>query len=233
MEQISRRLAALAAFVPAGSSVADIGTDHAYLPVYLVKTDVCRRVIATDVREGPFGSAKVKVQEHGLDGRIELRLGDGLQALEPGEAEVLVLAGMGGNTIREILTGAPQVLKQCTRLILQPMADAGDLRIWLAGRGWKIWDERLVEEDGRIYVILAAVPGEESTKDKLYLELGPRLIEKKDPLLAVYLERITNKYEKILASLAASKSKPAQAKKTVITEKLTRMRELADACKVQ
>lgn len=231
--ELSRRLAALAAYVPAGSAVADIGTDHAYLPVYLVKTGVCRRVIATDVREGPFSSAKDKVKGYGLDGRIELRLGDGLQALKPGEAEVLVLAGMGGNTIREILAAAPPVLNQCTRLVLQPMADAGDLRIWLAGRGWKIWNEQLVKEDGRIYVILAAVPGEESAKDELYLELGPRLIEKKDPLLAVYLERITNKYERVLAGLAVSQSKAAQAKKIMIIEKLTRMRELADACKVR
>jgi tRNA (adenine22-N1)-methyltransferase len=231
--ELSERLAALAAYVPAGSVVADIGTDHAHLPVYLVKAGICRRVIATDVKEGPFRSAGIKIKEHGLDGRIELRLGDGLQVLKPGEADVLVLAGMGGNTIREILAAAPLVLKQCSRLVLQPMVDAGDLRFWLAGNGWKIRDEQLVEEEGRIYVILAAVPGRESTKDRLYLELGPRLIEKKDPLLVVYLENIMDKYERILTGLSASRSRPAREKEIMIREKLARMRELTDACKVQ
>ena len=211
--ELSERLAALAAYVPAGSVVADIGTDHAHLPVYLVKAGICRRVIATDVKEGPFRSAGIKIKEHGLDGRIELRLGDGLQVLKPGEADVLVLAGMGGNTIREILAAAPLVLKQCSRLVLQPMVDAGDLRFWLAGNGWKIRDEQLVEEEGRIYVILAAVPGRESTKDRLYLELGPRLIEKKDPLLVVYLENIMDKYERILTGLSASRSRPPGKKR--------------------
>jgi tRNA (adenine22-N1)-methyltransferase len=90
-----------------------------------------------------------------------------------------------------------------------------------------------VEEEGRIYVILAAVPGRESTKDRLYLELGPRLIEKKDPLLVVYLENIMDKYERILTGLSASRSRPAREKEIMIIEKLARMRELTDACKVQ
>lgn len=231
--ELSGRLAALAAYVPAGSVVADIGTDHAYLPIYLVRAGICRWVIATDVKEGPFRWAGTKIKEHELDGRIELRLGDGLQVLKPGEAEVLVLAGMGGNTIREILAAAPRVLKQCSRLVLQPMVDAGDLRFWLAENGWKIWDEQLVEEEGRIYVILAAVPGQESTEDQLSLELGPRLIEKKDPLLAVYLDNIMNKYERILTGLSVAKSKSAREKRIIITEKLSRMRELCDACKVR
>ena len=152
--------------------------------------------------------------------------------LKPGEADVLVLAGMGGNTIRNP-GGCSLVLKQCSRLVLQPMVDAGDLRFWLAGNGWKIRDEQLVEEEGRIYVILAAVPGRESTKDRLYLELGPRLIEKKDPLLVVYLENIMDKYERILTGLSASRSRPAREKEIMIIEKLARMRELTDACKVQ
>jgi tRNA (adenine22-N1)-methyltransferase len=231
--ELTGRLAALAAYVPAGSAVADIGTDHAYLPIYLVREGICERVIATDVKEGPFRSAGIKVKGHGLAGRVELRLGDGLKVLEPGEAEVLVLAGMGGNTIREILAAAPPVLNKCRRLVLQPMVDAGDLRFWLAEHGWLIWDEQLVEEENRIYVIIAAVPGLERTKDRLFLELGPRLLEKKNPLLAVYLENIMNQYERILSGLSASKSPAAREKRIMLTEKLLRMRELSDACKVQ
>ena len=101
--ELAKRLAVAAAYVPAGSVVADIGADHAYLPIYLVKTGRCARVIATELRSGPFQSALRQVAEHKLESNIDLRLGDGLTVLKPAEAGVLVLAGMGGNTIREIL----------------------------------------------------------------------------------------------------------------------------------
>lgn len=228
--ELAKRLAALAAYVPAGSIAADIGTDHAYLPIFLVEEGICPRVIATDLNPGPFRSAGRKVEEHNLGNKIELRLGDGLKPLKPGEADVLVLAGMGGNTIREILAASPDVIKTVRRLVLQPMADPGDLRSWLAANGWKISDEELVEESGRIYVIITADPGREETADPLLLELGPRLLEKKDPLLITYMERIIDKYERILAGLAAARSEGAREKVRELEAKLARIREVA-ACR--
>ncbi|MCL6634324.1 MAG: class I SAM-dependent methyltransferase [Peptococcaceae bacterium] len=225
--ELSERLAALAACIPAGSVAADIGTDHACLPVFLVEKGICPRVIATELNPGPFRSARRKLAEHNLEGKIDLRLGDGLKALEPGEAGVLVLAGMGGNTIREILSAAPDVSQAASRLILQPMADPGDLRTWLVANGWQISDEKLVEEGGRIYVVIVAEPGREKTRDPLLLELGPRLLEKKDPLLGAYLKGIMERYRRALDGLAAARQEAAREKAVDLAAKLARIREVA------
>ncbi len=225
--ELAKRLAAAAVYVPAGSVLADIGTDHAYLPIYLAETGVCQRVIATELRPGPYHSALRKVTEHKLNHRIDLRLGDGLSVINPGEADVLVLAGMGGNTIREILAAAPAITSKVRMLILQPMADHGDLRAWLAGNGWKMYDEQLVEENGKIYVIIAAVPGHELIKDPILMELGPRLAEKKGPLFKKYLKIIAGRYERALTGIKASKSDAAVKKALDTEEKLAGIRRIA------
>lgn len=225
--ELAKRLAALAAYVPYGSVVADIGTDHAYLPIFLVEKGICPKAIATDLNPGPFRSAGRKIAEHNQEDKIELRLGDGLKTLKPGEADVLVLAGMGGNTIREILAAAPDVLRKVKRLVLQPMADPGEMRRWLAGNGWKITDEELIEEDGRIYVIVVAEPGREKLEEPLLFELGPRLLDEKGPLLDTYLRKIIEKYERVLTGLAAAKSDSAREKALELKEKLDRIREVA------
>lgn len=230
---LPKRLAALAAFVPQGSIAADIGTDHAYLPIFLIKQGICSFVIATDLREGPFHSAEQKIREHALEDRIGLRLGDGLQPLKPGEVEVVVLAGMGGNTIRGILDREPQTLAGIKRLVMQPMTDAGDLRVWLAANGWKIVDEELVEDDGRIYVIIAAEPGREVILDPVYLEVGPRLLEKKSPLMERHLQSFVVKYERVLEGLALARSSAARKKTTEIERKVARIKEVAHACSSQ
>lgn len=224
---LAKRLAAIASYVPAGSVAADIGTDHAYLPVFLVEEGICARVVATDLKQGPFESAQRKIGESKLSDKIDLRLGNGLEVLEPGEIDVLVLAGMGGNTIREILAAAPDITKTVSRLILQPMADPGDLRAWLAANGWKINDERLVEDGGKIYVIIVAGPGHEDASDPFLLELGPRLLEKKDPLLGRYAEKIADQYEQALAGLESAKSDTARKKAMEIKTKLARIRGIA------
>ncbi len=224
---LAKRLAAIAAYVPEGSVAADIGTDHAYLPVFLVEEGICARVIATDIKQGPFASALRRIEEAKLTGKIDLRLGNGLDVLQPGETEVLVLSGLGGNTIREILAAAPHITETVSRLVLQPMADPGDLRTWLADNGWRISDETLVEDSGKIYIVIMAVPGREETKDSFLLELGPRLLEKKDPLLGRYAERIAGSYEQVLAGLECANSDAAREKALEIRMKLSQFRGIA------
>ncbi|MDD3653408.1 MAG: class I SAM-dependent methyltransferase [Desulfotomaculaceae bacterium] len=224
---LSLRLASLAALVPPGSIVADIGTDHAYLPIFLVEKGICPVVIATDIKDGPYRIAAGKVKDHHVQDKVILRLGDGLTALKPLEADVLVLAGMGGNTIREILASSPHIMSGIKRLLLQPMADAADLRFWLVANGWRIADEVLVEEDNRIYLIITAEPGLEETTDPIFLELGPRLLEKNDPLLKVYLENIIIKYERIMAGLAVAKSSTAWEKALRVKIKIAKIKGVA------
>jgi tRNA (adenine22-N1)-methyltransferase len=111
---------------------------------------------------------------------------------------------------------------------MQPMADPGDLRVWLAASGWKIYDEQLVEENSRIYVIVVAVPGSEEVKDTILLELGPRLAEKKDPLFGRYLEIIADKYERAMTGMKASHSVAAMEKARETERKIAGIRRIAD-----
>lgn len=224
--KLAKRLAALAAHIPVGSVAADIGTDHARLPVFLIKSGRCGKVIAVELNRGPFQSAAERVSEHCLPKRIDLRMGNGLSVLKPGEAGVIILAGMGGNTIREILAAAPGVLSMTDRLVLQPMADPGDLRRWLAANGWKISDEELVEDRDRIYVIIVAEHGMEYTSNPLLLELGPRLLEKNDPLLGTYLELVINSYRKVSSGLSASRNGTVREKARDLEEKIRMIQEV-------
>lgn len=190
MDILSPRLKVAASYVQAGSVVADIGTDHAYLPIYLVGQGICQRVIGSDLNKGPFQSANQSVKEKNLQNFIDIRLGDGLQVIKPGEADTIVIAGMGGKVIKEILIASPLVLQLARKLILQPMVASGQLRLWLADNGWQITDEELVRDDNRIYEIIVAEPGQEDTDDKLKLQLGPQLLANKPLLLKEHLERL-------------------------------------------
>lgn len=176
------RLLAIARFVSKGSVVADIGTDHALLPIYLITNHISSRVIAADLNKGPLEAARKNILEAGLSDQITTRLGNGLEVLEPGEVKEIIIAGMGGTTIKSIISSAEVIARPVRKFIFQPMADADLLRIWLSQNGWKIDDEELIKEDGRIYEIMSVSPGQEKTDNKLIISIGPRLYEKKHPL---------------------------------------------------
>lgn len=146
----------VASMVRRGSRVADIGTDHAYLPVYLVQAGICPGGIAADIRSGPLDAARRTVTEAGLTDVIVLRLGDGLAPVKAVETDDVVIAGMGGETIVEILAAADWVKDARLRLVLQPMTRAEELRRWLLTSGFAITEERLVRDGHRLYPVMAA-----------------------------------------------------------------------------
>lgn len=154
---MSKRLSAVAAAVRRGSRVADIGTDHAYLPVYLVKNGICPTAIAADIRSGPAAAARRTVEAAGLADRIAVRLGDGLAPVAADEADDIVIAGMGGENIAAILAAAPWIKAPHYRLILQPMSKAEVLHAYLLQNGFAITAEETVTEDGHLYIWLTAV----------------------------------------------------------------------------
>ncbi|MBQ1202344.1 MAG: SAM-dependent methyltransferase [Clostridia bacterium] len=156
MHKLDKRLACVASLVRSGRRLADIGTDHAHLPVYLVESGVCPSAIASDIGAGPLETARQTVCAAGLQERIDLRLGDGLSTLAPGEAEDIVIAGMGGETIVEILEKAEFVRNAQVQLVLQPMSHAEDLRRWLLTHGFEVTCERLVMDGRHMYPVLAA-----------------------------------------------------------------------------
>lgn len=203
---LDKRLATLAALAPQGARLADIGTDHAYLPVHLVKEGRVERAIASDVLPGPCRAAEKTIREAELTTQIEVRCGDGLATLQPGEADTIVLAGMGGPTMTAILERSPEVLAQAKCLLLQPMGGAATVRRWLYEHGWFIEAEELVVERDHWYEILAAHPGKRPCPREALLWLGPILTEKRHPLLREYALAVVGRLQKALASMRQGKN---------------------------
>ena len=146
-----------AALVPPGVAVADIGSDHAHLPVHLVRSGVCPRAIASDIGEGPLRNAAGTVARAGLRDQIELRLSDGFACFAPGDAGCWVLAGMGGTLMARLLSAAPWLCAPGTVLVAQPMRHAEELREWLIRNAFRIEQESACRDAGRAYMALRAV----------------------------------------------------------------------------
>lgn len=156
MITLDKRLSAVAVLVRHGSRLADIGTDHAYLPVHLVQAGVCPSAIASDIGAGPLDAARRTVTENGLTSEIALRLGDGLSTVSADEVDDIAIAGMGGETIAAILEAVTYVKDRRLRLILQPMTRAEDLRRWLLHNGFSILEEHLIIDGRHLYPVMAA-----------------------------------------------------------------------------
>ncbi|SHK80543.1 tRNA (adenine(22)-N(1))-methyltransferase [Desulforamulus aeronauticus] len=233
MIHLSNRLRKLASYVSTGSVMADIGTDHGYLPVYLVSQGICTRAVAADINKGPLESARAHVEQYQVSGKIDLRLGNGLERVQPGEVDTIVIAGMGGGTIRDILQASPETAVQARRLILQPMADEAELRNYLVNHGWSLVDEELLLEDNRLYLILVAERGREEIAEPLLFEVGPRLLEKKHPLLPVYLQRLQQKYQRILDGLAKSSQPTVKEKAAQIERKIAKIEKLTQGINLE
>lgn len=160
IEKLSKRLEIVASQIDRGMSLADIGSDHAYLPCYCVLSEICPRAVAGEIAEGPLLSARKQVEKAGLVNAIEVRKGNGLQVIAPGEVDCIAIAGMGGALITEILETGKEKLSGVSRLVLQPNVGAWLIRKWLLENAWELTAEHLVEEDGKIYEILTAERGE-------------------------------------------------------------------------
>ncbi|GAW90932.1 tRNA (adenine(22)-N(1))-methyltransferase [Calderihabitans maritimus] len=226
--KISKRLTAIASLVKPGSVLGDIGTDHALLPVYLVKNQICPRVIATDVAPEPLKRGEQLVRSHNLVGRISMRLGYGLKPLRPGEVDTVVIAGLGGKTMVDILSASPEIVRGLNRLILQPMVAGEVVRKWLVTNGWKIAEEELVKEDNHIYEIILAEPGHQEPLHPLQLELGPVLMAKKHPLLVELTENRLAEVRGILESLYRSKTREARQKEEQFRERAKELEEVLE-----
>lgn len=221
------RLKAIAAMVPFGKSVADIGTDHAYLPVYLIKNGQINRAIAADINKGPYLAAKKTVAAAGLEDRIAVRLGSGLAVVLPGETDVLVIAGMGGGTIVGILAERPDVAASFERLIIQPMADAAEARRYFIQNGWKIVEEDLVlsEDKEKIYQVIAAEKGVAAEPEPILYEIGPLVWEKRHPLLKIFLAEQLNRLKNAAASMEKSPAALNTPKYHAYLKKIKEMEE--------
>ena len=167
LKKLSARLSAMASFVSTGESVADIGADHGYLSLFLVREGISPSAILTDVQEGPLEKTRISVEKatsitEGLDERISLRLGDGLVPLEIAEVDVVAIAGMGGETIISILSADPDKTGSFRRYILQPRTKVKLLKDWLLENHWAIIAETSAKERDKMCDIIVCTPEGES-----------------------------------------------------------------------
>ncbi len=204
---LSPRLLQIAQLVPPCSCMADIGTDHGYLPVWLCQKEIVRTAIASDINQGPLDRAEETVRRYGMTDRISLRLGGGAETLSPGEADTLVIAGMGGLLIGEILDAHPEVFERASRILLQPMSSIPELRQRLYQMGYSILEELLVPEEEKLYHILSVKkkPEEEPLSSVDFL-LGRRLCHDKPPYFDRYLSLQKERYSRKLAGLKQGKT---------------------------
>ncbi|OCX50101.1 SAM-dependent methyltransferase [Limosilactobacillus reuteri] len=183
-KHLSARLACVASLVPAGARVADIGSDHAYLPAALVLDGKIDFAIAGEVVKGPYENAVHEVKDHQLEGKVIPRLADGLAAIEPADkVDTITIAGMGGSLIASILEKDKNKLTGIKRLVLQPNVGESQLREWLMNNHYQIMTEKIIEEDNHIYEIIVAEPSVVPFRYSKYeLDFGPFLLENKGPI---------------------------------------------------
>lgn len=194
--RLSNRLQAVASWIAPCGTVADVGTDHGYLPVWLLQTHTAQRVIASDIHAGPLDRARRSAAAYSLENAIRFELCDGLQFAGADAADTVVIAGMGGETIITILDAAPWT-RQGRRLVLQPQSKIRELTDWLQDNGYMLADTQLCLDAGKLYLILdvrGAAPQEQITAETL-------LLCRRDPLLPQYLAEQDARLRRAIAGM--------------------------------
>ncbi|BCG60280.1 tRNA (adenine(22)-N(1))-methyltransferase [Paenibacillus sp. URB8-2] len=246
--KLSQRLGLLLEQIPRGCKLADIGSDHALLPLAAVQSGRAASAVAGEVNPGPFRAAQKAVQDAGLTDRISVRRGDGLEVLRPEEADCITIAGMGGALIASILNrgSLEGKLGGVRTLLLQPNVGEDILRRWLLDNSWVLTAETLLEEDGKRYEVLTAVPedmetgvtnerlyadaakagGERPYRMDLLLNMGPWLIRQPSPVFFAKWQDEISKLERIRKSLSHSEQESAESKSSEIGEFIEEITEV-------
>lgn len=235
--KLSKRLEMVASFVNEGSILADIGTDHGYIPIALVARGVSSHAIAMDVRTGPLKRAAAHVALHHLEDNIETRLSDGVEKLRPGEADTVVIAGMGGELVIHILDAGRHLWGSVRQWVLSPQSELDKVRRYLQHQGFSIVREGMLKEDGKYYTVMDVVweetgPGEakaeglkaEGMRPEEYL-YGRYLIQEKNPVLQEFLKKEQIQMEKIIEQLAGQASEASKERRDVLQEQLGWLKE--------
>ena len=225
--QLSQRLSSVASMVTAGNCLADVGTDHGYVPIYLYERNIIPRAIAMDVNKGPLERAALHIAESGMKEAIETRLSDGLTALKPGEADSAVIAGMGGPLIIRILSAHPEITESLKELILQPQSEISEVRIWLYEQGYEIIEEHIVFEDGKYYPMFKAVKNPEAEKlTDLEYKYGKISVLGEPEVLRAYLVREIANKQNILQKLSEETTEKSKGRAVEIKALLAELEEM-------
>lgn len=225
-EQLSERLKQVGSYVEKNARLADIGSDHAYLPCYLAKQRQIEFAIAGEVVKGPFQSAERQVRNEGLTDRIEVRMGDGLDVIRAeDEISTITIAGMGGPLIAKILERGKKKASLASRLILQPNVHAWSIRAWAEQNGWQLIEEQILEENQKIYEILVLEKGQMRLSEAERL-LGPLLIKQKSETFQKKWMREKQEWERILENLPQDERLEIAEKKVELRTKIQMVQEV-------
>ena len=215
------RLKAIMNFVPIGSKVADIGTDHGYLAIELIKNKIAISVIASDKNFQPLEAARKNINIENLENNIDLRLGDGLKTLKAGEVNIICIAGMGGALICDILSDSPEIIAQVDKFILQPMNAVEKVKEWAVLNNYNIEDEDLVEVDEIIYEILCI--------SRNFPIVNPTK-KTQSPLLKKFYQSKIEKYQRVINEMSKSLQAKSSDKYFEIQNKIVKLEEMKEEC---
>lgn len=209
----------IADLIPKGSVLADIGTDHAYLPVYCILNGIATRAIAMDINSGPLNTAEENIVKYKLKNKTELRLSNGIEQLKKGEADVIVIAGMGGFLIKDIIDRGKNLLNENTLLIMQPMIAVSELREYLYNSAFNIENEYLAAEGDKLYnIIVARFNGKNIIFDKKDIFIGKNIKENTPELYECYIKRKIEKITKKINGLKMANNQDKQLINAAETE---------------
>lgn len=203
---LSKRLTAVASLITVGNSVADIGTDHGYIPIYMAQNGLTEKAFAMDVNEGPLERAGDNIRKYCVENIVTTRLSDGLAGLNEGEADTIVIAGMGGLLTIRIITSHMSVAKSAKELILSPHSDVNLVRRFLADNNFCICDEQMVLEDEKFYFIMRVTVGNMAIASEEEALFGKILLDRRDATLLLYLQKEESKRLQILDKMCKSGS---------------------------
>lgn len=225
--EISKRLQTIASLVPPNTNmVADIGTDHGYIPIYLIRNNIAKKCIACDINRAPLMSAKQNINAYKLTHFIETRLGDGLSKMNPGESDVIIIAGMGGMLMIDILNKDLGIVKVAPLLILQPQLDVDKVRKYIHSINFTIIDEQMVYEDGKYYTIIKATAGKEKPYSHIEYLFGKKLMENQPAILKEFISKKTDELIKIQANLKDKDTSHVQKRLEEIEKELLTYKEV-------
>ncbi len=225
---LSKRLLEIISFVGENSKVvADIGTDHGYIPVYIIQNNLSQKVIATDISPASLNKTITYVNSLYLNDKIDTRFGDGLDVIKPNEVDTVIIAGMGGVLISKILDNNKEVCNTVENFILQPMVASRELRQYLVENGYEIVDESLAKEGRRFYEIIQAKRGKGNIHKDLHYDISHKLIEKDHPLIREFIGFKINEIEEILSKLGLDDTDKTVERRKELTKKLEEYMEVA------
>lgn len=222
--KLTPRLQAVAQRVPLGARLADVGTDHAYLPAWLLLEGRVPFAVCTDLRKGPLERARETVERHGVADKVSLRLCDGLAGVDSGEVDCVAIAGMGGETILNILAAAPWVREKTC--VVQPMSSLGDLRAGLGRLGLRVAGETIVREGETLYIVMDLAQGPEGPLTAAEVLVGRASSHTGDPLWPDYLAQETLRARRALAGLAQSAKAQDQTRRAGLEAALAELEQM-------